>query len=201
MGSRNFGAIENDKAFVERILDNDPNVFNDIVKTYKRNVYFLALDLTHNHDDAEDVTQEVFIRVYKGLASFRGDSKFSTWLYRITVNTFINRTRTLSYEASKTNAEFDDEYGVHSKGSPYGFAGNPDEALSQKVIDEHLHNALAELSVSQRTVFMLRHYHDLPLKEIAEQMGNTEGTVKVLLFRAIQNLQKRLAFYKDDFNE
>jgi RNA polymerase sigma-70 factor (ECF subfamily) len=66
------------------------------------------------------------------------------------------------------------------------------------VIDEHIQEALKKLSPSQRTVFVLRHYHDLPLKEIAEQMGNTEGTVKVLLFRAIQNLQKMLEFYRQD---
>jgi RNA polymerase sigma-70 factor (ECF subfamily) len=75
---------------------------------------------------------------------------------------------------------------------------DPERVLSQKVIDEHIQEALKKLSPSQRTVFILRHYHDLPLKEIAEQMGNTEGTVKVLLFRATQNLQKYLQFYEAD---
>ncbi len=195
MASRSFGSIENDREFVERIMAQDPDVFTDIVRTFKKQVYMLALDLSRDHDDAEDITQDVFIRVYKALEKFRGDSKLSTWLYRITVNTFINRTRTLSYEASKTGKQYDDE--VVNDGASYSIS-NPEHVLSQRVIDEHLQSALNELSASQRMVFILRHYHDLPLKEIAEQLGNSEGTVKVLLFRAIHNLQKKLAFYKDD---
>ncbi len=195
MASRSFGSHENDREFVERILAQDPEVFTDIVRTFKKQVYQLALDLSRDHDDAEDITQDVFIRVYKALEKFRGDSKLSTWLYRITVNTFINRTRTLSYEASKTGKQFDDE--VINDGMSYSMV-NPEHVLSQRVIDEHLQAALHELSASQRTVFILRHYHDLPLKEIAEQLGNSEGTVKVLLFRAIHNLQKKLSFYKED---
>ncbi len=195
MASRSFGSIENDREFVERILAQDPDVFTDIVRSFSKQVYALAFDLSRDHDDAEDITQDVFIRVYKALEKFRGDSKLSTWLYRITVNTFINRTRTLSYEASKTGTQYDDE--VRTDGMSYPMV-NPEQVLSQRVIDEHLQAALDELSPSQRTVFILRHYHDLPLKEISEQLGNSEGTVKVLLFRAIHNLQKKLSFYKDD---
>ncbi len=195
MSSRSFGSIDNDREFVERILAKDPDVFTDIVRTFKKQVYTLALDLSRDHDDAEDITQDVFIRVYKALGNFRGDSKLSTWLYRITVNTFINRTRTLSYEASKTGKQYDDENAVDN--DSYSLL-DPEHALSQRVIDEHLKHALDELSPSQRTVFVLRHYHDLALKDIAEQLGNSEGTVKVLLFRAVHALQKKLAFYKDD---
>lgn len=195
MASRSFGSIENDRVFVERILAKDPGVFTDLVHTYKKQVYYLALDLSHNHDDAEDITQDVFIRVYKALDQFRGDSKLSTWLYRITMNTFINRTRTLAYEASKTRKQFDEDY-AGDTGS-YSM-GNPEHALSQSIIDTHLKEALETLSPAQRTVFIMRHYHDMALKEIAEEMGNSEGTVKVLLFRAVHNLQKKLAFYKDE---
>ncbi|MFM8178284.1 MAG: RNA polymerase sigma factor [Candidatus Kapaibacterium sp.] len=196
MSSRSFGSVENDKELVDRILAKDPKVFNDIVRTFTKRVYMLAKDLTQDHDAAEDLTQEVFIRVYRSMDSFRGDSKLSTWLYRVTMNAFINTTRTRQYEVSKTSAEFDDET-RNADGLGYDVA-DPERVLSQKVIDEHIQEALKKLSPSQRTVFILRHYHDLPLKEIAEQLGNTEGTVKVLLFRAIQNLQKHLRFYEAD---
>ncbi|MFM8569288.1 MAG: RNA polymerase sigma factor [Candidatus Kapaibacterium sp.] len=196
MSSRSFGSVENDKELVDRILAKDPKVFNDIVRTFTKRVYMLAKDLTQDHDAAEDLTQEVFIRVYRSMDSFRGDSKLSTWLYRVTMNAFINTTRTRQYEVSKTSAEFDDET-RNADGLGYDVA-DPERVLSQKVIDEHIQEALKKLSPSQRTVFILRHYHDLPLKEIAEQLGNTEGTVKVLLFRAIQNLQKHLRFYVAD---
>ncbi|MFM7774501.1 MAG: RNA polymerase sigma factor [Candidatus Kapaibacterium sp.] len=196
MSSRSFGSVENEKELVDRILAKDPKVFNDIVRTFTKRVYMLAKDLTQDHDAAEDLTQEVFIRVYRSMDSFRGDSKLSTWLYRVTMNAFINTTRTRQYEVSKTSAEFDDET-RNADGLGYDVA-DPERVLSQKVIDEHIQEALKKLSPSQRTVFILRHYHDLPLKEIAEQLGNTEGTVKVLLFRAIQNLQKHLRFYEAD---
>ncbi len=196
MSSRSFGSIENDKELVDRILAKDPKVFNDIVRTFTKRVYMLAKELTQDHDAAEDLTQEVFIRVYRSMNTFRGDSKLSTWIYRVTMNAFINTTRTRQYEVSKTSAEFDDEM-QNTDGITYDVA-DPERVLSQKVIDEHIQEALKKLSPSQRTVFILRHYHDLPLKEIAEQMGNTEGTVKVLLFRATQNLQKYLQFYEAD---
>ncbi|MFM8438913.1 MAG: RNA polymerase sigma factor, partial [Candidatus Kapaibacterium sp.] len=109
MSSRSFGSVENDKELVDRILAKDPKVFNDIVRTFTKRVYMLAKDLTQDHDAAEDLTQEVFIRVYRSMDSFRGDSKLSTWLYRVTMNAFINTTRTRQYEVSKTSAEFDDE--------------------------------------------------------------------------------------------
>lgn len=196
MSSRSFGSVENDKELVDRILAKDPKVFNDIVRTFTKRVYMLAKELTQDHDAAEDLTQEVFIRVYRSMNTFRGDSKLSTWIYRVTMNAFINTTRTRQYEVSKTSAEFDDEM-QNTDGITYDVA-DPERVLSQKVIDEHIQEALKKLSPSQRTVFILRHYHDLPLKEIAEQMGNTEGTVKVLLFRATQNLQKYLHFYEAD---
>jgi RNA polymerase sigma-70 factor (ECF subfamily) len=196
MSSRSFGSVENDKELVDRILAKDPKVFNDIVRTFTKRVYMLAKELTQDHDAAEDLTQEVFIRVYRSMNTFRGDSKLSTWIYRVTMNAFINTTRTRQYEVSKTSAEFDDEM-QNTDGITYDVA-DPERVLSQKVIDEHIQEALKKLSPSQRTVFILRHYHDLPLKEIAEQMGNTEGTVKVLLFRATQNLQKYLQFYEAD---
>ena len=195
MSSRGFGSVENDKQLVERILAKDPTVFDDIVKTFTGRLYALAKDLTQDPDDAKDLVQEVLIRTYRSLDSFRGDSKLSTWLYRVTMNSFINTTRNKQHEVSKTRAEYDDE---QSSGEITYDVVDPEKVLSQKVIDQHIHQALKQLSNAQRTVFVLRHYHDLPLKEIAAHMGNSEGTVKVLLFRAIQNLQKALRFYEED---
>lgn len=75
---------------------------------------------------------------------------------------------------------------------------SPERLFESAQISEHIERALGKFSPAQRTAFVLRHYHDLSIKEIADQMGNTEGTVKVLLFRAIRNLQKHLSFYRDD---
>lgn len=183
-----------DRQLVERILARDPDVITDIVRTYKRQVYYLALELCRNHDDAEDLTQEVFIRAWKNLDSFRGESRLSTWLHRITVNMFINMTRAKGYRARKEQEPFDEEHMGKSRGSEL----SPERTVSAEQLAEHIDRALTKLSPAQRTAFILRHYHDLSIKEIAEHMNNTEGTVKVLLFRAIRNLQKHLSFYRDD---
>lgn len=183
-----------DLQLVERVLAKDPEVINDIVRLYKRQVYHLALELCRDHDDAEDLTQEVFIRAWKSLDSFRGEARLSTWLHRITVNLFINMTRSKGYNVRKEQTTFDEEYMTSSSSSQL----NPEQLLSEHMLEEHLERALCRLSPAQRTVFILRHYHDMSIKEIAEQMGNSEGTVKVLLFRAIRNLQKHLSFYRTD---
>lgn len=196
MGTRNAVALaELDRQLVERVLANDPTVIDDIVRTYKREVYHLALQLCRDHDDAEDLVQEVFIRAWKSLDSFRGESRLSTWLHRITVNLFINTTRSKSYQARKEQEAFNEEYiTTGGRGGEY----SPERLYESAQISEHIERALGKLSPAQRTAFVLRHYHDLSIKEIAEQMGNTEGTVKVLLFRAVRNLQKHLSFYRDD---
>ncbi|GIV54849.1 MAG: RNA polymerase sigma factor [Candidatus Kapaibacterium sp.] len=195
MGTRDETTLaELDRLLVERVLAKDPTVIEDIVRTYKRQVYHLALELCRNHDDAEDLVQEVFIRAWNNLDSFRGEARLSTWLHRITVNLFINTTRSRSYQARKESDSFDEEYMTGGRGGEY----DPERAYVAKEIAEHIEHALLKLSPAQRTAFVLRHYHDLPIKEIAEQMNNTEGTVKVLLFRAVRNLQKHLSFYRDD---
>ncbi len=194
MGTRDDAAIaEIDRLLVERVLAKDPTVIEDIVKTYKRQVYHLAYELCRDHDDAEDLVQEVFIRAWKNLDRFRGEARLSTWLHRITVNLFINTTRSKNYLARKEQSEFDEEYMTGGRGAEY----SPERAYESKEIAQHIEQALAKLSPAQRTAFVLRHYHDLSIKEIAEHMNNTEGTVKVLLFRAVRNLQKHLSFYRD----
>lgn len=183
-----------DQQLVERIFTKDPNVIEDIVRVYKREVYHLALQLCRDHDDAEDLVQEVFIRAWKSLDSFRGEARLSTWLHRITVNLFINTTRTKQYHVRKEQEAFDEEYMTGGLGSEY----NPERLFESSEIAKHIEQALNKLSPGQRAAFVLRHYYDCSIKDIADKMGNTEGTVKVLLHRAIRNLQKHLSFYCND---
>ncbi|MCX8052105.1 MAG: sigma-70 family RNA polymerase sigma factor [Chlorobi bacterium] len=198
MGTRSSASLADiDRQLVERVLAKDPTVIEDIVRTYKREVYHLALQLCRDHDDAEDLVQEVFIRAWKSLDSFRGDARLSTWLHRITVNLYINSTRSKSHQHRKEQESFDEEYMTGGRGAEF----DPERLYSSQEIGEHIERALRKLSPAQRVAFVLRHYHDLPIKEIAEHMHNTEGTVKVLLFRAVRNLQKHLSFYRDDTDE
>ncbi len=169
--------------------------FLEIVEANKRNVYYLALDLTGNHHDAEDLSQEVFIRAYQSIRDFRGDAKMSSWLYRITVNMFIDskRRRALRF------LPIWDRKG-EAKGEPVcvvdgSIQANPDHQLEASQIQENIDEALNRLTARERAVFVLRHYNGLLLKEVADVLGMAEGSVKSLLFRAVRKLQKELVLF------
>lgn len=165
--------------------------FDDLVAANKRRVYYLALDLTGSHHDAEDLSQEVFIKAFENLESFRGDAKLFTWLYRITVNTFLNRTRKSSWRAERLREDFDDT-GDSDTGLPPA-----DERVERGQMQAHIEASLQALSPRERTAFVLKHYNDLKIREVAAVMDVATGTVKSMLYRATQKLQRELAFYRD----
>lgn len=163
--------------------------FRSLVEANQRAVYYLALDLTGQHHDAEDLSQEVFIKAYKALDAFRGEASAYSWLYRITVNTYLNRRRK---KALRFRQLWDD----------FSLMGTRDSAPGQEVEADirrqHVNAALRKLSPRERTAFVLRHYQDLSVKEVAGLMDVAEGTVKSLLFRAVQKLRDALSFYREE---
>lgn len=180
---------------IDRAKNGDAEAFRALVERSKMVVYRLAFSLTGDRHDAEDLSQDVFVKAYKSLSKFRGDSKWSTWLYRITVNTCMDHGRTKAAKGTEV------EYEEHTvQGTAHAGAGGilPDRHADAGVLQGHIERALNTLSQQERAVFVLRHYHDLPLKQIASTLELAEGTVKSYLFRAIQQLQKELAFYRTD---
>lgn len=169
--------------------------FGRMVELHKRKLYRLALNLTGNHHDAEDLLQDAFLRAYKGLKRFRGEAQFGTWLYRITVNTHIDRQRSKLGMAMKREDNIEETFPVARTHRP---TDDPEAQARSSRIQEHIQTALRRLSPQQRTVFVLRHYQELKLSEIAEVLGRSEGTVKTTLFRALQRLQQELAFYRPE---
>jgi RNA polymerase sigma-70 factor (ECF subfamily) len=167
--------------------------FRELVERHKRRVYYLALDLTGNHHDAEDLSQEVFIKAYRALDRFRGDAQLQTWLYRITVNTYLNMRRKKALLFMKLRDSFAD-----TRLEPEDGAAPGDTGAEKRVVQQHIERAMKALSPKERSAFVLRHYHDLSLKDVAEAMEVAEGTVKSLLFRAVQKLRKELAFYREE---
>lgn len=189
---------KDESQLIARAARGDEAAFREIVEQYKQPVYYLALDLTGNHYDAEDLSQEVFIRVHRALGQFRGEARLSSYLYRITTNLFINTKRKKALTAMSLKDNFDAE---RSESDPFNareFKQNPEASAEAVMIRRHVRAALAKLSAKERAVFVLRHYQDLPLKEIAATLSVAEGTVKSLLFRALRRLQKELAFYRPD---
>ena len=187
-----------DSSIVERAKNGDAAAFRELVERYKQKIYYLSLDLTGSHHDAEDLSQEVFIKAYRHLDGFRGDAKFSSWLYRITVNTCYDMNRKKSVKAIKLQESFDDTH--IQEHEPFGsdVVKNPEKKAEAGLMQKHIEQALQRLTDKERSVFVLRHYQHLQLSEIADILKITVGTVKSTLFRAIQRLQKELAFYKAD---
>jgi RNA polymerase sigma-70 factor (ECF subfamily) len=150
-------------------------------------VYYLALNLTGNHHDAEDLSQEVFIKAHRGLKEFRGDAQMYTWLRRIAVNTYLNKKRKKALAFFRVFAE-DDETDRSPSAEP-----ETDAAAEAGFLRGRINRALETLTARERTAFVLRHHHELSVREVAASMNVAEGTVKSLLFRATQKLQKELA--------
>jgi RNA polymerase sigma-70 factor (ECF subfamily) len=162
-------ASEDDRALVGACLRGDRQAFDVIVERHQRHVYQLCYRFAGNHEDASDLAQDVFIRAYRGLHSFKGNSAFSTWLYRIGVNVCLNR---LGSRAQKW--------------TPLEITDQPDVRAAD------VRAAIAKLPRKQRAALVLRIYHDLPHDEIAEIVGTSVGAVKANFFHALANLKKLL---------
>jgi RNA polymerase sigma-70 factor (ECF subfamily) len=189
--------VTDEQLLIDRARKGDLQAFRELVEQSRRAVYRLAYDMTGSRHDAEDLSQDVFVKAYRSLPGFRGDAKWSTWLHRITVNTCLDHRKS---SAPKT-MEFNDDTEHHSTGELLQHQHEiilPDRAAHSTFIQHHVEKALDRLTPRQRSVFVLRHYHDFSMKQIAETLEVAEGTVKTLLFRAVQQLQEELSFYKKD---
>jgi RNA polymerase sigma-70 factor, ECF subfamily len=176
-----------EQLLVESVQRGELPAFQELVEKYQQKVYYMALDMTGNHHDAEDLSQEVFIKVYTSIKDFRGDSKLSSWMYRIAMNTCIDKTRRKRLKL----VEFDDKVAEKPE-----IKDDPLKAMESQAMQRQIDQALQKLPPRQRMIFVMRHYNELLLKEIAEILQISEGTVKAQLFRAIRKLQKELAFLK-----
>jgi RNA polymerase sigma-70 factor (ECF subfamily) len=183
-----------DRKLIERARESDRAAFRVLVERYMKKIYAVALDMTGDHHDAEDISQDVFLKAFGALPGFRGRASVSTWLYRMTVNACIDRSRRKAWKAMKPKGTVLDE-DIHQRKHNYGTLSHPENELERALLQQRIRKALDSLTERERAVFVLRHYHALPLKEIADCLNVTVGTVKSTLFRAIKRLQGTLAPY------
>jgi len=181
---------ENDTDLIRRAQADDIDAFCLLAQRYARRIHLLAFHYCRNAQDAEDLSQEVWMKAYQALRSFRSDSSFYTWLRRITINAFLNHRRsTLFRKNGQTTAvqlvQIDDEPLESRAVSP--------ENVYTKVLFENVVDALAELTPSQRLAFLLRHYEGMTYDEIAAAMNCSSGTVKKGVSRAITKLRAKLS--------
>lgn len=171
------------------------SAFEELVYRYDRSVLSIALKYTRDEDDAKDLYQEVFIRVYHGLKNFRFESEFSTWLYRISTNVCLSyKSRSKENLRVSIDKDHDNEENEFSLAQELiSDASSPEEITSGTDLGEFVDAAVESLSPKQKMTFILKHYEGYKIREIAVMLNCKEGTVKKYLFDAVKNLRKKLS--------
>lgn len=178
-----------EKKIIEKVLGGDANAFEELVLKYEKTVYNLALRMVGDRDDAFDMTQEAFIKAYGSLSSFRGDSKFSVWIYRITTNVCLDflRSKSRKQQVSLTVSD-DDEDAQLDIPDP---KADPEQQLMQKMSMQSVEEGLKTLPDKQRQILVMRELGGMSYAEIGAALSLEEGTVKSRIFRA----RKRLCIF------
>jgi RNA polymerase sigma-70 factor (ECF subfamily) len=172
-------------ALVDACLAGRDGAFDLIVERHRRPVYQLCYRFVGNHEDASDLSQDVFLRAFRGLRRFRGQSSLATWLYRIGVNVCLNRVNA-SATLDKATTSVDDEPLTDER------SDSPSDLILRKERAEHVRAAIARLPRKQRATLILRTYHEMTHQEIADVLGTSVGAVKANFFHALGNLKKLL---------
>jgi RNA polymerase sigma-70 factor (ECF subfamily) len=171
-----------ERALVQACVEGAPGAFDVLVGRHSRAIYNLCYRFLGTHEDASDAAQEVFLRAFRALPRFKGDSSVGTWLYRIGVNLCLNR------RASRPPVtEPLDDRDLHASSAPDAMTRLLDEERDRRV-----RSAIAQLPERQRAALILRVYHELSHQEIADVLGSSEGAVKANFFHALRNLRKLL---------
>ena len=167
---------EQEAAVIRRVLDGNVNAFEDLVAAYEKNVYNLALRMTGNAQDAEDMAQEAFIKAYNSLPSFRGDSKFSVWLYRIVSNVCLDFLRKQNRRPASSLSQ-EDEDGEETQMDIPDESQSPEQLLERSLTQEAVQRGLQSLSEEQRQILLLREIQGLSYEEIAETLDLEAGKI------------------------
>ena len=180
--------ISVDSELISRAAGGDPSAFQALVERHRSMVYRVAYQFAGNHHDAEDIAQEVFIKVYRSLDRFRQDAQLSSWMYRIVMNACVDHRRRHSPAGA---APFGEEAEQKMLNIPEEAPG-PEETAYGGELGEVLEAEINRLPRGQRIVFVMRHHQGLKLCEIAEALGLAEGTVKRQLHAAVHRLRQAL---------
>jgi RNA polymerase sigma-70 factor (ECF subfamily) len=177
---------KSDIELVNEFKNGNISAFDEIVRRYQKRVYSLARKILANHDDADDVAQEVFIKLFNSLHDFKGESSLFTWIYRITVNECNNVLR------KKKIKEF---IPIDEIANLLKLSETPEQELFDKEERNLIERAVEKLPAKQRTVFVMRFFENLDYEEISKILNKPIGTLKANYFHAVKKIQK---FIKDE---
>jgi len=186
--------LAEERALIRRAQQGDMPAFEELVRLHDKNVLRLVVQIVGSDEDARDLYQEAFLKVYRSLGRFRFESRFSTWVYRIVTNVCLDHLRrrranpeVQAPEPREADIEF---FESQAEARPHS---NPEQVLRSRQLARQIERALGRLNPRERMVFELKHYQGLKLRAIGEMFGTSEETVKNCLFRATQKLRAQLA--------
>jgi RNA polymerase sigma-70 factor (ECF subfamily) len=188
------GEAEAERALIRRAQRGDRSAFDALVRRYDQEVLRRTLRMVRSEEEAQDLYQEVFLKVYRSLGQFRLEARFSTWLYRVVTNVCFDHLRqqkSRSEVPARAGADGELDYAQALADDRPGL--NPEQALRAREISRRLEVALRQLSPRERMVFELKHCQGMKLRAIGELCGTSEEAAKNSLFRAVQKLRQDLS--------
>jgi len=185
-----YNNTEEERLLIGRFKNGDAAAFDELVEAYQRKGFAIAYNMTGNCEDAKDILQEAFIKVYCNIKGFNEEAKFFTWFYRIVVNCSLDFLR----KRGRKRAVFS-EGGLEDDSNiePTDTAESPQQALVTEELNRELEQAVEQLPEKQKACFLLKHRNGFKAREIADILGCNLSTVKVHLFRAANTLQGKLS--------
>jgi len=183
-GLSNIQNQRSDQDLVQDVRNGDRRAFTELMHRYQERVYWVARRIVGNHDDADEVTQETFVKAYVGLGEFRGDASFYTWLYRIAVNLSLNTIR------KRQVLNYLRDSAMLSRLFPLG--EDPVREVEFRDLQSRLEKAVTQLPEKQRAVFVLRHYEGMPYEEISQVLKTSVGGLKANYFHALKKVRQFL---------
>jgi RNA polymerase sigma-70 factor (ECF subfamily) len=178
---------------IRRAQSSDMDAFCLLAQRFERRIYSLALHYCQHHQDAEDLSQEVWLKSYQALHTFRGESSFYTWLRKITINCFLNcqRSRSFRWQGQTTVVQLVDADSIKAIAQLVP-AADSEKVLLNRIMVERVMQALSELTAPQRLIFLLKHHEGMTYEEIAKEVGCSTGTAKKSVSRAVIKLREHL---------
>lgn len=187
-----MGEKEIDMELVQRVQRGDKSAFDLLVLKYQHKIANLVSRYVHDHHEAQDVTQEAFIKAYRGLTNFRGDSAFYTWLYRIAINTAKNHLVTMGRKVTDSGVDAQDAEQYEGGGALREYA-TPERQMLTDEIASVISKSIEDLPEDLRTAITLREFDGLSYEDIAEVMECPIGTIRSRIFRAREAIDNNLA--------
>ena len=184
-----------EKKLIERASGGDPQAFNRLMELHERRMYAVALRMCANREDAQDCLQEAMLRVFRAIGSFKGQSSFSTWVYRVTMNTCLDELRK---KKNKQNTSLDN---LLDQGySPSDGENVPEKEAIRNETRRQISGAIQELPEDMRAAVVLRDVHGLAYDEIADALNTNVGTIKSRISRGREKLREKLSKNKELFD-